>query len=282
MRTERIFILSSLLTIGLAIMAALQRGDLAATGGASQVNLTLGAALVLVAAGGSVWLRQRPRNAAGTLLAPEYLPIVPIPVHTLLPALLLVGYAIFMQLFSGSWFEVAVIGLAWASFVAVYWALAHSADTTDHYFSLAQTALNVCGHLTAFLLYSTLYGLKVRALYSATAVGVVTMLLVYEMLARDASWHRALGRPVEGRRSTQVILSVAVGLVLGQLTWGLNYWAALTTLIGGACLLLALYATYGVVSAYVDQRLTRSTLLEYGGVGAVGLLAVFASAFFGQ
>ncbi|MDQ3928429.1 MAG: hypothetical protein M3328_04685 [Chloroflexota bacterium] len=281
MRTERVFILSSLLTIGLGILAALQRGDIAAPAGASQVNWAMGAALVIVAAGGSIWLRSGQRRAGNTALEAENLPFVPIPVHVLLPALLLVGYAIFMQLFTGSWFEVVVIGLAWASFVVVYWALAHSADTADRYFGLAQTALNVCAHLTAFLLYSTIYGFKVRALYSATAVGIVTLLLVYEMLARDASWHRALGRPVEGRRSTQVILSVAAGLVLGQLTWGLNYWAALTTLVGGACLLLALYATYGILSAYIDQRLNRGTLLEYGGVGVLGLLVVFGSAFLG-
>jgi hypothetical protein len=227
-------------------------------------------------------LSARPNSASKTLLPSERLPLLRIPVNTLLPALLLAGYSIFMQLFSGSWFEVVVIGVAAVSFLAVYWALAHASDTSDRYFGLAQTALNVCAHLTAFLLYSTIYGLKVRALYSATAVGLVTALLVYEMLARDASWHRALGRPVEGRRSTQVILPVAAGIVLGQLTWGLNYWAALTTLVGGACLLLALYTTYGILSAYVDQRLGRSTLVEYGGVGALGLLVVFASAFLAQ
>ncbi len=282
MRTERVFILSSLLAVGLAILAVLNRGDLAAEGVVEQARWALGAALVLVAAGGALWLRSRPGPAPITRLPTEYLPLLPIPVHVLLPALLLVGYALFMTVFSGSWFEVVVIGLAWVSFLAAYWALAHAADTGDRYFGLAQTALNICAHLTAFLLYSTIYGLKVRALYSATAVGLVTTLLVYEMLARDASWHRALDRPVEGRRSTQVLLSIVGGLVLAQLTWGLNYWAALTTLVGGACLLLALYATYGMVSAYVDQRLTRNTVVEYGAVGALGLVAVFASAFFGQ
>lgn len=282
MRTERVFILGSLLTSGLAILAALQRGDLATPGGVEQVTWALGAALLVVAAGGTIWLRADRPDSTGTRLSTAYLPLVPIPVQVLLPALMLVGFALFMQLFAGTWFEVVVIGLAGASFVGLYWALAHAASTADRYFGLAQTALNIGAHLTAFLLYSTIYGLKVRALYSATAVGLVTALLIYEMLARDAAWHRALGRPVEGRRSTQVVLSVAAGLVLAQLTWGLNYWAALTTLVGGACLLLALYATYGIVSAHVDQRLTRSTLLEYSGVGALGLLAVFASAFFGQ
>ena len=282
MRTERVFILSSLLTIGLAILAALQRGNVGVVGPGTGVTWSLGAALVLVAAGGSMWLRMGTGARSSTMLATEYLPIVRVPVDALLSALLLVGFTIFMQLFSGSWFQVAVIGLAWFSFIAVYWGLSHASDTTDRYFGLAQTGLNICAHLTGFLLYSTIYGLKVRALYSATAVGVVTALLVYEMLRRDASWHLALGRPVEGRRSTQAILAVASGLVLGQVTWGLNYWAALTTLVGGACLLLGLYVTYGIISAYVDQRLTRSTIIEYSSVGTVGLLGVFASAFFGQ
>ena len=281
MRTERVFVLSSLLTIGLAIMSALQRGALGVPGGIDLFNWGLCAALVIVAAGGSLWIRSSFDGRSPTLLPVDFLPLVRVPLHALLPALLLLGYALFIPLFSGSWFEVVVIGLSWVSFAAVYWALAHAADTSDRFFGLAQTALNICAHLTGFLLYCTIYGFKVRALFSATAVGIVTALLVYEMLRRDTSWHLALRRPVEGRRSTQVLLSFASGVVLAQLTWGLNYWAALTTLVGGACLLLALYVAYGVISGYVDQRLNRSTVLEYGSVGMLGLLAVFASAFFG-
>ncbi len=276
MRTERIFILSGLLTFGLGIMSAIQRAGLVGTGGL--VVWALGAGLALLTAVGALWVREG--VPAGSALLPRgRLPIVPVPLETILPAMLVVGYSIFLQLFVGSGFEAVAPAPAGLSFLAVFWAQAHGADTRDRYFGLAQAALNLCAHLTAFLLFSVIYGLKVRALYSATSTGIVAALLVYEMLRRDSAWHLALGLPVEGRRSTLALLSLAAGLVLAQITWGLNYWAALTTLVGGAFLMVAFYVVYGVVSHYVDHNLNRAILLEFGGVGALGLLVVFASAF---
>jgi hypothetical protein len=129
------------------------------------------------------------------------------------------------------------------------------------------------------LLFTTIYGLKVRSLYSATATGIVAFLLVYELLSRDTAWHKAMNKPVEGRRSTVALLSLVAGLIVGELTWGLNYWAALTTLIGGAFLLVVFYVTYGVLSHYVDHTLDRRMLVEFGVVASVGILAIFGSAF---
>lgn len=281
MRTERIFILSILITVGLGIEAALQPspGE-AAIGAFSYVILLLVGSLVLVAIAGAVWIRAGAGTGGESLLPPSYLPLTRLPLEVLLPALLVLGYSIFLQIFAGSWFQIVVLALAAGSFVSVFWAQSHATDTGDRYFGLAQTALNVCAHVTAFLLFSAIYGLKVRALASATTVGLVAALLAYEMLRRDTAWHTALGLPVEGRRPTLVLLALSAGVLCAELTWGLNYWAALTTLVGGACLLLAFYITYGLIAAYVDRRLTRSTLLEFAGVGTLGMVAVFASAFF--
>lgn len=280
MRTERIFILSIVLTLGLSVLVALQpvnAGDNNMSG--TPLVPVLAAVLMLVAGVGAVWNRE-PGSEGASFLQIAYLPVVRVPLDVLLPSLLVGGFVIFLQIFGGSWFQIAVLALAAASLLLVFWAQAHGVDTRDRYFGLAQTALNVCAHVTAFLLFSAVYGLKVRALVSATAVGLVAALLVYEMLQRDAAWHRAMDLPVEGRRSTLLLLSAAAGLLCAELTWGLNYWAALTTLVGGACLLLAFYVTYGLISSYVDHRLTRGTFLEYGGVGMFGLVVVFVSAFF--
>lgn len=280
MRIERIFILSIVLTLGLAVLVALEpvnAGDNALS--TTPLVPVLAAALVLVAGVGAVW--NRGANGGGaSFLQTTYLPVVRVPLDALLPSLLVAGFAIFLQIFGGSWFQIAILVLAAASLLLVFWAQAHGMGTHDRYFGFAQTALNVCAHITAFLLFSAIYGLKVRALVSATAVGLVAALLVYEMLQRDAAWHRAMALPVEGRRSTLLLLSAVAGVLCAELTWGLNYWAALTTLVGGACLLLAFYVTYGLISSYVDHRLTRGTFLEYGGVGLLGLVVVFASAFF--
>lgn len=261
-------------------MLVLQPAGLSADAAAISVVWALGVALILVAAAGAVWVRRGVSDGGRSVLEMSYLPFVRVPLDVLLPTLLVLGFAIFLQIFAGSWFQILVLVLAGASLLAVFWSQAHGVDTADRYFGLAQTALNVCAHLTAFLLFSAIYGLKERALVSATAVGIVTALLVYEMLRRDAAWHAAMRLPVEGRRSTLLLLSLAAGVVCAELTWGLNYWAALTTLVGGACLLLAFYVMYGLISSYVDHRLTRSTLLEFAGVGTLGLFVVFASAFF--
>jgi hypothetical protein len=66
-----------------------------------------------------------------------------------------------------------------------------------------------------------------------------------------------------------------------ELTWGLNYWAALTTLVGGAFLLVAFYVVYGLTSHYLERNMSRQTALEYGLVGLAGIAAVFVSAFLG-
>ena len=286
-RTERIFILSAILLIGLGLILTISRGALGAASAASAGLLwSLTAALAIVAYAGSLWLR------SGAQLATASGPSAPsaglgrrsryyVPLEPAVPALLVIGFTLFIQIFENGIVQTLIIAPAALSFAAVYWAQLHSIEVTDRYFSLSNTILNIISHLCAFLLFATIYGLKIRSVISATAVGVVTLLLVFELLSRDAAWHRAMKLPVEGRRSTIMLLSVVCGLLLAELTWGLNYWAALTTLIGGAFLLVAFYVTYGLISHYVDHKLTRQTILEFSVVGLVGIAAVFASAFLG-
>ncbi len=277
-RTERVFIVSALLFVGLGLTLAISRG-LLGTEQAALLILLMAISLSVVAAAGTRWLRR------GVDIPPEHtlpdtrFPLIPLPLDTLLPVLLVAGYVIFVQLFDSGALQALIVVIAGLSFAALFWANVHGLDTRDRYFGLAQTSLNVASHITAFLLFSVVYGLKTRSLYSSSAVTVVSALLIYELLSRDAAWHRALGMPVEGRRSTLVLLAVTTGLICGEITWGLNYWAALTTLVGGAFLLVVFYVIYGLVSHYVDHKLTRDVYLEFAAVGALAVLVVFASAF---
>lgn len=278
-RTERVFVLSAILVVGLALVLAVSRGILGAGGSDAQALLWIMAlALTVVASAGGAWVVQGSETSDKLDLGKVW--ILPLPLETLLPGLLTVGFVLFLLLFESGFAQVVVLGIAAASFAAVYWGLAHGSNIKDRYFVLAQTSLNIASHVGAFLLFSTIYGLKVRSLYSSTATGVVAFLLVYEVLSRDAAWHKALNIPVEGRRSTVALLSLVAGAIVGELTWGLNYWAALTTLIGGAFLLVVFYVINGVMSHYVDHTLDRRMLVEFAVVAGVGLLAVFGSAFF--
>ncbi|HYP40193.1 MAG TPA: hypothetical protein VEX13_07510 [Chloroflexia bacterium] len=279
-RAERIFTLTALLAIGLGMTLAISRGLLGRDLDQPATLLwVLAFTLVLVAGAGALWLRHSTQAATSTTLPGSNLPIVPVPLEVIVPATLVVGFVIFLQLFEDGIMQAAVVGLAGLSFAGVFWAQVRGADTSDRYFGLAQSVLNIISHLTAFLLFSAIYGLKVRALLSAPAVGIVTSLLIYEMLSRDATWHQALSLPAEGRRTTLVLLSLAAGVVASQITWGLNYWAALPTLIGGAFLLVVFYVMYGIASHYVDHTLSRQVVVEFSMVAALGLVVVFLSAF---
>ena len=282
-RTERVLILAAVLVVGLGRVLALGRGALSlGTEQSAIFTWLMTASLVLIAGTGARWLRRGMVAARGNISAvPDVrAPLVPLPMDTVLPATMLVGFVLFVQVFDNGVAQALIIVLAGLSLGAIYWAQAHSFDTEDPYFGLAQSALNVLAHLTAFLFFSVIYGLKTRSIISSTAVGIVAALLIYEMLTRDAAWHQALDLPTAGRRRTLVLLSVVSGLVLAEITSGLSYWAALTMLVGGAMLLVLFYVLQGLVGHYVDRTLTRQVLVEFAVVGTLGTVVVFASAFF--
>jgi hypothetical protein len=279
-RTERIFVVSALVTVGLGLVLAITQGMVGTD--SSQLSGLLwlmSLALVLVAAVGARWVSTLRETQGGTIVPEARFPLVELPLDIIIPSLMAAGAVLFLQMFESGALQVLIVLVAGLAFAGVLWAQAHSRNTADRYFALAQAALNLSSHLTAFLLLSVIYGLKARSLVSASAVGIVTALLLFELLSRDAAWHKAMSLPVEGRRGTIGLLSLAGGLVAGELTWGLNYWAALSALVGGAFLLVVFYVLHGLASNYVDRKLTRQILVEYGVVGAAGVAVVLASAF---
>ncbi len=279
-RTERILILTSVLFVGLGLTLAVARGVLGTSDeGLGSLVWVMTLLLTAIAGVGAFWLRSGVPVAGATALSPNYLPLIRLPLNVIVPAVLVVGFVIFLRLFDSGALQAGVLALAALSFASVFWAQVHTVNWRDRYFGFAQSVLNLLSHLAAFLFFSVIYGLKIRALYSATAVGLVTALLLYEMLSRDATWHRAMGLPVQGRRTTLALLSVAAGVVAGEVTWGLNYWAALSTLVGGAFLLLVFYVIYGIVSHYVERTMTTSTFVEFGAVATFGVAVILASAF---
>ncbi len=278
-KIERILIVTALLVVGLALVLILGKGVASTSNGQLAAVLWLTAfALVVTAVAGALW--------AGRVVEPSSMP-VPVPrlpmlkasVDVIVPGMLALGFVVFLQLFDNGVLQAAIVLVAGFAFAGVLWAQAHTRDATNRYFALAQTVLIVVSHLTAFMLFSVIYGLKVRALFSSTAVAIVTALLLFELLSRDAAWHQAMNSPVEGRRATTGLLSLAGGFIAGELTWGLNYWAALSTLVGGAFLLLVFYVIHGLAGHYVDHKLTRQVLIEFSVVSILGALAIFASAF---
>jgi len=65
-------------------------------------------------------------------------------------------------------------------------------------------------------------------------------------------------------------------MILGEITWALNYWP-LTGWTGGAILLIAFYLIAGLILAQVRAGLRRRDILEYGSIAAVAFAIVALS-----
>jgi hypothetical protein len=136
----------------------------------------------------------------------------------------------------------------------------------SRHYRTARLGLNLATYLAAFALYATIYGLHVRSLVSATAVAVVTFPLALEIL-----------RLTEEQLATTWLHAAIVALVLGELTWAINAWG-LSSLSGGALLLLVFYTLSGVTQQHLAGRLNRRVALEFVAIAVVGLVLILLNA----
>ncbi len=130
-----------------------------------------------------------------------------------------------------------------------------------------QMSQTILVQLTALIVITLIYEARIRSLLSATAVGIVTTLLAARLF-----WI------VAGQLPRAFRYAGIAGLILGQVTWGLNYWQ-LSSIQGGLFLWLVFYVVVGLVQQFLqgrfdDGRSVQRILLEYGGVAIVILLLI--------
>jgi hypothetical protein len=136
-------------------------------------------------------------------------------------------------------------------------------------FRRARFMLDALAYGSALLLFLFVYQTRTRSLLSGTLVALIAMLLAAEIL-----------RTATGRSSTALTYGGIIGLILGQVTWALNYWV-LPGLTGGLLLLLIFYLLVGIAQQGLQERLTQRVLLEFAifGVVALVLIAVVGPGF---
>ncbi|MCL4459088.1 MAG: hypothetical protein M1136_00085 [Chloroflexi bacterium] len=186
-----------------------------------------------------------------------------------LPALLVSGAFLFLRLPLFSSGLSVVIGLAFSGLMlmTVIISLFHTIDREDPLYNVARLALNLVSYLIAFILYVAIYTPKIRSLMSATAVMFVSALLSLELL-----------RGTEGDARRTWLYSGIIGLIMGEITWGLNYWI-INGLVGGVFLLLIFYIMSGLSQYYLAGRLNSRLVTEFSLVTAIGLAFVLGSTF---
>ena len=130
----------------------------------------------------------------------------------------------------------------------------------------ARLGMNALTYAVALVLFLVVYRSRARSIVSATEVMLVSGLLALELL-------RGSGRPM-------LMITLYAGitaLVLGQVTWALNYWR-LASLTGGLVLLVVFYDVVGLAQNAVQGRIGRRVLIEYGLItlAAMALIWEFA------
>jgi hypothetical protein len=122
-------------------------------------------------------------------------------------------------------------------------------------------------HVVAFFALSMIYINKVRSIFSATAVLIVAVLLLLQLTeGEDVLFARRL------------VYALVGGVMLGQITWVLNYWKA-TGWTGGAALLVFFYLSAGLILSQVREGVQSRDIFEYGGVSLLAFGIVMFSLF---
>jgi hypothetical protein len=120
-------------------------------------------------------------------------------------------------------------------------------------------------HVAAFFALAMIYINKLPSRYSAAAAFLAVLLLL--LLITE-------GEPLDFAH--RFIFGLVGGVLLGELTWILNYWAA-GGWAGGAVLLVFFYLAAGLILAQTRQGVRPRDLLEYGGVSLGAFVIVMVS-----
>jgi hypothetical protein len=129
-------------------------------------------------------------------------------------------------------------------------------------FRRARFVLDALAYGSALVLFLFVYQTRTRSLLSGTLVAMTAILLAVEIL-----------RTTVGRPGLVLNYSAIIGLVLGQVTWALNYWL-LPGLTGGLLLLLIFYLLVGIAQQGLQERLNRRVLLEFAVFAVVALILI--------
>ncbi len=130
-------------------------------------------------------------------------------------------------------------------------------------FRRGRLILNALAYGSALMLFLLVYQTRTRSLISATVIAVTAMLLAIEIL-----------RSTTARTDLILIYGAICGIVLGQVTWALNYWPLLPGLTGGLLLLLIFYLFVGIAQQGLQEHFSARILVEFVVFTVIALLLI--------
>jgi intracellular septation protein A len=119
------------------------------------------------------------------------------------------------------------------------------------------------GYGLALAFFMVIYQTRSRSALSATGVLLISSMIALALLRHN---------PATAAKTW--LLAGVIGLILGQITWAVNYWRT-GTLAVSLFLLLIFYILTGLARQRLNDSLSRRTWWEFGVVAAVGLFVIF-------
>lgn len=135
-------------------------------------------------------------------------------------------------------------------------------NTKDSAYTPARLYLNLVTYLSGLILFTAIYGAKLRSILSASSLTFLAGLLALALL-----------RAERGTTSHTWVYAAICGLVVGETTWALNYWGV-GGLAGGGLLVLIFYFFTGLAQHHLLNRFNRSVLVEFSMVGVMGIVVL--------
>jgi len=130
-------------------------------------------------------------------------------------------------------------------------------------FRRGRIALDALAYGSALILFLFVYQTRIRSLLSGPLIAATAVLLAVEIL-----------RSTTDRVSVVLSYGMIIGLVLGQVTWALNYWKLLPNITGGLLLLLIFYLFIGFAQQGIQGRLTRRVIIEFAVFSLFALILI--------
>lgn len=268
---DRISVVTWVLVFGFALSLLLRVPTVEigfrALGSPTQVELTATTLMALVlavvaSAGAEGLIRMHPKRQANRLgLTWAY---------WALPAAISIVTVVLLPGIPTRLLQVVVILIAAVLLMIAFYSLYATVEPGQPGFRRARFWLDALAYGVALLLFLFVYQARTRSLLSGTLIAFTASLLAVELLRNSTNETRHV-----------LMYSAVVGLLLGEMTWALNYWPLLPGLTGGLLLLLSFYLAVGIALQGLQGRLTKRIMIEFGvfAVFAVVLIIVFGPGF---
>jgi hypothetical protein len=179
-----------------------------------------------------------------------------------LPMALTIIFAVLLPLAGSPMVQVLALALSGVLLGAAYLGLYATVERGKPKFRRSRLWLDALAYGSALILFLFVYQTRTRSLVSGTLVAITAMLLAAEIL-----------RTATNRSGSALTYGGIIGLILGQVTWALNYWV-LPGLTGGLLLLLIFYLLVGIAQQGLQERLTPRIMWEFVVFGLIALVLI--------